>query len=103
MPDGTAFFEMAHTLQKESRGYLSRQPLQSIGLGCEITHARDIVYADGFDLENVESARKIGVACRLCDRMDCEERAFAPVQNPLKIDENVRGPSFYVPPTAEVK
>jgi hypothetical protein len=29
--------------------------------------------------------------------MDCEQRAFPPLQHPLKVDENVRGLSFYAP------
>jgi predicted transcriptional regulator len=31
--------------------------------------------------------------------MDCEQRAFPPFQHPLKVDENVRGVSFYAPVT----
>ena len=38
-----------------------------------------------------------GVTCRLCERMDCEQRAFPPLQHPLSVDENVRGVSFYAP------
>jgi hypothetical protein len=29
--------------------------------------------------------------------MDCEQRAFPPIQHKLTIDENVRGMSFYAP------
>jgi predicted transcriptional regulator len=31
--------------------------------------------------------------------MDCEQRAFPALQHPLRIDENVRGVSFYAPVT----
>jgi hypothetical protein len=37
----------------------------------------------------------IGVTCRLCDRTDCDQRAFPPLQQPFKIDENLRRTSFY--------
>jgi hypothetical protein len=97
MPDGTTFFEVALTVQRESRGYLAPQPIQAIGVGCHVEEARQLVYSDGIDLENLESATPIGIACRLCDRMDCEERAFPPIQYPLRIDEQVRGVSFYTP------
>jgi predicted transcriptional regulator len=51
------------------------------------------VYADGVDLDAV--AVPIGVSCRLCDRMDCRQRAFPPMHHRLEVDENVRGLSFY--------
>jgi predicted transcriptional regulator len=55
------------------------------------------VYAEGVDLDNREAAVPVGVTCRLCERMDCEQRAFPPLQHPLSLDENVRGLSFYAP------
>jgi predicted transcriptional regulator len=39
----------------------------------------------------------VGVTCRLCDRTDCEQRAFPSISRPLRIEENVRGVSFYTP------
>jgi predicted transcriptional regulator len=46
---------------------------------------------------NIDAATPVGVTCRLCERMDCEQRVFPPLQYPLRIDENVRGASFYAP------
>ena len=60
------------------------------------TLARHIL-ADGYDLENMDAAVPIGTTCRLCERVDCEQRAFPPIQHGLKVDENVRGRSFYAP------
>jgi predicted transcriptional regulator/transcriptional regulator with XRE-family HTH domain len=97
MPDGMVFFEVAFTMQKESRGYLAAQPVQALGIGCHVEQARELVYADGLDLANLAAATPIGVSCRLCERMDCEERAFPPIQHPLKVDEYVRALSFYAP------
>jgi hypothetical protein len=39
----------------------------------------------------------IGITCRLCERVDCQARAFPPVHAPLRVDEHVRGVSFYAP------
>jgi predicted transcriptional regulator len=39
----------------------------------------------------------VGVTCRLCDRSDCEQRAFPSIRHPLRVDENVRGVSLYAP------
>ena len=71
--------------------------MQAVEVGCEVGYAREMVYSDGIDLENLDAAVPVGVTCRLCERLDCEVRAFPPLQHPLHIDENVRGISFYAP------
>src|SRR5882762_2898475 len=85
MPDGTTYFDVARTLSRESGGYHAPRAVQ---------YAGDLVYSDGVDLGN-PAAVPVGVTCRLCDRMNCEQRAFPAIQSPLEIDENVRGASFY--------
>lgn len=96
MPDGTAYFCVARTIRK-SFGYASGDALMAVGIGCPVKDARKLVYADGYDLENLDAAVPIGTTCRLCERVDCEQRAFPPMQHGLKVDENVRGRSFYAP------
>jgi len=96
MPDGTTYFCIARTVRKEGGGFRVPQSRLAIGLGCEVAHARELVYADGVDLSNLEAAVPIGVTCRLCERMDCRQRAFPPLRHGLNVDENVRGLSFYV-------
>lgn len=100
MPDGTGYFCVARTIRK-SYGYASGDALMAVGIGCPVRDARKLVYADGYDLDNLEAAVPIGVTCRLCERLDCEQRAFPPMQHGLKVDENVRGRSFYAPVVAE--
>ena len=56
-----------------------------------------MIYADGIDLDNPQVVVPIGTSCRLCDRVDCQQRAFPSLQNPLDINENARGLSFYAP------
>jgi predicted transcriptional regulator len=63
-----------------------------VGLGCDVEHAKRLVYADGVDLAHVVP---VGVTCRLCERNDCAERAFPAHRAPLVVDENVRQASFY--------
>jgi predicted transcriptional regulator/transcriptional regulator with XRE-family HTH domain len=96
MPDGTAYFCIARTIRK-TYGYASGDALMAVGIGCPVKDARKLVYADGYDLANLEAAVPIGTTCRLCERVDCEQRAFPPLQHGLKVDENVRGRSFYAP------
>jgi predicted transcriptional regulator/transcriptional regulator with XRE-family HTH domain len=97
MPDGTAYFCLARTIQKDSGGYHAQQPVQAIGLGCQITYARHLVYSDGVDLDNLNTAVNVGVTCRVCERTDCEQRAFPSMRHPLRIDENVRRLSLFTP------
>ena len=96
MPDGTAYFCVARTIRK-SFGYASGDALMAVGIGCPVQDARKLIYADGTDLDNLDAAVPIGTTCRLCERLDCDQRAFPPLQYGLAVDENVRGRSFYVP------
>ncbi len=96
MPDGTLYFCIARTVRKEGGGYRMPQSRFSIGLGTEVSHARELVYADGVDLSQIEAAVPIGQTCRLCERMDCAQRAFPPVHHRFDIDANVRHATFYV-------
>ncbi len=98
MPDGTRYFSIARTVRNAGGGHQVRQSRLAIELGCEAKHARGIVYADGVDLE--AGAVPVGVSCRLCERMDCRQRAFPPMHHRLDVDENVRGLSFYYSPRA---
>ena len=45
----------------------------------------------------------VGVSCRLCERTDCEQRAFPPLREPLTSDENLRGVSIYAPAGARTE
>lgn len=100
MPDGTTYFCIARTVRKAGGGHRVPQSRLAIGLGCQVEHARELVYADGLDLANEETAVPVGTTCRLCERMDCRQRAFPPIHHQLNVDENVRGLSFYYAPPA---
>ena len=98
-PDGQVFFEVAQTVRKESGGYRAARTQYAIAMGCDVAYARDMVYADGLDLSNRDAFVPVGPTCRLCDRMDCEQRAHPPMQHALAVNEAVRGVSFYAPLT----
>ena len=96
MPDGETYFCVARTLRRRHGGFHAAETVHAIGLGCQLEHASELVYADGVDLNNVEDLIvPIGVTCRLCERRDCEQRAFPSLQQPLELDENSRGIGFY--------
>jgi predicted transcriptional regulator len=95
MPDGAMYFCIARTVTSDRGGYHVPHTVHAIGMGCEVQYARELVYADGVDLDN--AAVPVGVTCRMCERLDCEQRAFPAIQHPLRITENVRGVSFFAP------
>jgi predicted transcriptional regulator len=97
MPDGTTYLCVARTVRQSMGGFGAAHPLLAISLGCEVSHAHHLVYGDSLDVENPKAAVPIGITCRLCERLDCDQRAFPPIQRRLGIDENVRRASFYTP------
>jgi predicted transcriptional regulator/transcriptional regulator with XRE-family HTH domain len=104
MEDGSVYFCVARTVRSDRGGYNAPHTVQAIGLGCEVRHARELVYSDGIDIDNQSAATPVGVTCRICSHLDCEQRAFPALQQPLRIDEDVRGVSFFAriePPRKE--
>jgi predicted transcriptional regulator len=97
LPDGHALFSVARTVQRHAGDYHQPTVLYSVGIGCDVSEARRMIYSDGMDLEHLESAVPIGITCRLCERTNCQARAFPSLQFPLRIDEHVRGVSFFAP------
>jgi predicted transcriptional regulator/DNA-binding XRE family transcriptional regulator len=97
MPDGKTFFCIARTVRSDRGGYHAPHTMHAINIGCEARYAKELVYADGVDLDEPGAVVPVGVTCRICERTDCEQRVFPPVNQPLRIDENVRGLSFYSP------
>ena len=99
MPDGMAFLCVARTIRREGAGYRSASPIYSISIGSPLEHASEMVYSDSFNLTSSQAEVPIGITCRTCERMDCEQRAFPAIPFPFEVDENVRGLSFYAPIT----
>ncbi len=95
MPDGSTFFTVSRLVARPGGGY--RVPAQQfvVAIGCEAGHAGQMVYADGKLPADPDSALKIGVNCRLCDRLECNRRAFPPLNRRLVIDENHLGLAPY--------
>jgi predicted transcriptional regulator len=87
MPDGTRFFGIARTIGRGGGGFRSRRKQFAIGLGCELSHARELVYADGIDPGQPRDVVPIGPGCRVCPRADCVQRAFPPAGQVLIADD----------------
>lgn len=98
--NGRTVFAIARTVRRRAGAYHTPAILHSVGIGCDIADARRLAYADGMDLTNPTLAVPIGITCRLCARVSCAARAAPSIHQPLRIDENVRGVSFFASPDA---
>ena len=96
MPNGEKYICIARTVEKGIGKHGMFKTLLSIGLGCQSKYSKDFVYADSLNLNDKKSETAIGVNCRTCDRMDCQQRAFPPLHKKFDIDLNKRGISVYV-------
>ncbi|MEU9704713.1 short-chain fatty acyl-CoA regulator family protein [Streptomyces sp. NPDC047981] len=88
MPDGRRYLWTARAVTRHRGGWGEPGKTFAIGLGCELRHAARLVYSDGLDLDNAAAATPIGMGCRLCERLDCPQRAVPPLGLPLRIDQN---------------
>ena len=96
MPNGEKYVCIARTVEKGIGKHGMFKSLLSIGLGCQEKYAKNFVYADSLNLNDKKTETPIGVNCRTCDRMDCQQRAFPPLHKKFDIDLNKRGISIYV-------
>ncbi|NUK25349.1 DUF2083 domain-containing protein [Streptomyces lunaelactis] len=88
MPDGQRYLWTARAVTRHRGGWGEPGKTFAIGLGCEVRHASRLVYSDGLDLDNTSAATPIGMGCRICERLDCPQRAVPPLGQTLTIDEN---------------
>ena len=99
LPDGTRYFSVAQTVRRPVAPHAQPQPRYAIGLGCEVKYASRLVYSAGINLATTE-AMPIGVNCRLCERVNCAQRAEPPLTRTLMFDETTRGVSPFLFSTA---
>lgn len=95
MPDGQRYFCIARTIAKGDHRYNAPRRYMSIGLGCSIHHAREMIYSDGMDLSGDSQLVPVGVGCRICPRLECGQRAHPPADHRFRLDDDVRPESLY--------
>jgi len=95
MPDGQRYFCIARTIVKGDHRYNAPRRYMSIGLGCSIHHAKELIYSDGMDLTGDNQMVPIGVGCRICPRMECGQRAHPPADHRFELDQANRPESLY--------
>ena len=88
-PDGVRYLCLSRDVSKPGGAFLAPVRRYAIGLGCEVTHAASLVYADGLDLKG--RFEPIGISCRICERKDCHQRSVPPLERRLRVDPDRRG------------
>ncbi|WP_376871686.1 short-chain fatty acyl-CoA regulator family protein [Albirhodobacter sp. R86504] len=90
-PDGVRYLCLARDVSKTGGSFAAPTRRYAIGLGCEISHARGLVYADDLELGNPRAYQPIGISCRICERKDCHQRSVPPLEHRLTLDPDHRG------------
>lgn len=95
MPNGDSFFCIAKSFEKGGFRHNASLRHFAIGLGCDIAHAKQLVYSDGIDLNNQSLLVPIGPSCRVCPRMECEQRAHPAAGHRFRAEPDVKHETIY--------
>lgn len=93
-PDGVRFFVFSRTVDRPSFTRFSQELRLAVAMGCALDHATAIGYAEEISLIGAR-VTAIGINCRVCPRVHCEQRAHQPLQIAEPVDENRRGATRY--------
>ncbi|MEZ7813821.1 MAG: putative transcriptional regulator/DNA-binding XRE family transcriptional regulator [Paracoccaceae bacterium] len=88
-PDGVRYLCLARDVSKSGGSFKTPLRRYAICLGCEISHATGLVYADGLDLRG--QFEPIGISCRICERRNCHQRSVPPLEYQLEVNPQKRG------------
>ena len=89
MPDGVRYICVARAVTKSGGSHLAPPRHYALGIGCEVAHASEVVYADQIDVKTAP-VTLIGVSCRMCERHECPQRAAPPIDRALTVDPDRR-------------
>ncbi len=90
-PDGVRYLSIARDVSKPGGHFGAPVRRFAIALGCEVAHAGRLVYGDGLDVGDKQNFEPIGISCRICERVNCHQRAVPPLERRLNIDTDRRG------------
>ncbi len=89
-PDGVKYISLARDVTKPAGRFGAPVRRFAIALGCEVSHAGDLVYADGLDLSTTSAFEPIGISCRICERTQCHQRSVPPLERRLEVNADTR-------------
>ncbi|SIS57317.1 helix-turn-helix domain-containing protein [Phaeovulum vinaykumarii] len=90
-PDGVRYLCIAREVSKPGGAFHAPIQRYAIGLGCEVSHARGLVYADDMEIGNPRAYAPIGISCRICERRECHQRSVPPLERRLSLAPARRG------------
>jgi predicted transcriptional regulator len=90
-PDGMRYLCLARDVSKPGGSFTAPVRRYAICLGCEVSHAQGLIYADDMELGNPKAYEPIGISCRICERKNCHQRSVPPLERRLSVDPDHRG------------
>lgn len=88
-PDGNRYLCLAWSSEKRSGGYHGTTRRYAYALGCEVSHANRLVYAEDLELARA-SFDPIGISCRICERRTCPQRSVPPLAASISVPTDRR-------------
>jgi len=88
MPDEQTYLWIARTVSHGQGGFGAPAKTFAVALGCDVRHAKRTVYSQGLSITPA-AATPIGMGCKVCERLDCPQRAFPSIGRALDIDETL--------------
>ena len=95
LPDGAQFFTFSRTPDRPVFNRQTQDRRLVVALGCEISQAERVGYADRFNMTDPGIFVPIGISCHSCPRQACSQRAHQPLNVRLRIDADRRGSTRY--------
>lgn len=94
MPDASKFFVFARTVNRPSFTRFAQDVRLAVAMGCSTDHVSTIGYAEGRSLSET-TLTPIGINCRICPRVNCDQRAHHAVVRSDPVDARRRGTTRY--------
>ncbi len=86
MTDGATFLSIARATVKPGLGHNLPRSHYAVAIGCDVSHAGEMVYVEGLDINEPSLIVPAGTSCRICERLECGQRAFQSILHSSRID-----------------
>ena len=93
-PDASRFFVFSRTVDRPVVTRHAPDLRLAVAMGCSVDHIGKIGYAEGLSLNDTH-VTPIGINCRICPRLHCEQRAHDAVVLTEPLDTSRRGATRY--------
>ena len=94
MPDASQFLVLSRTVDRPSFTRFTQDVRLAVAMGCSVDHISDIGYADDLTVTDAY-ATPVGINCRICPRVGCDQRAHQTIVVSNPVDERRRGATRY--------